>query len=197
MLLKFVLIGLVASVSGYTVYKQSNVVEMAKPPTIDRTFNVFYNLYKMFQSWRSKGSSDEASKHQIAPPTGLYLSNNYNRRVWADEYPGMTETNHEEHGGMSESEMTTMMVMMEEKKNPEPQFWLFDKFSDKMDLVVMTRIFLKLIVLKKIVKFVALVGLLFFIPTLTDETIFNNVEAKGKDISNVDFYGKRRNFRWN
>jgi hypothetical protein len=163
--------------SGYTVYKQSNVIEMQQPPTIDRTFNVFYNLYKMFQSWAS-GSASNVSSTPAYP----------NRRGYTmDERP----ITNQEFVAWSEGETTTtMMAMMEEKKMPKPEFWLFDKFLKRTDLVQMTKVFLKLIVLKKIVKFVALVGLLFFIPTLTDETIFNKVEAKGGDPRNVNVWGK-------
>lgn len=189
MLLRVAVMSLLASAghaSTYTVYKQSNVVEMQKPPTIDRTFNVFYNLYKMFQSWRSSGS---ASETEVVTPTPVYPIAQPNRRIYTMDEQPMTN---QEFAAWSQGETTTtMMAMMEEeKKMPKPEFWLFDKFSKKMDLVQMTKIFLKLIVLKKIVKFVALVGLLFFIPTLTDETIFNEVEAKGGDPRNVNVFGE-------
>lgn len=68
----------------------------------------------------------------------------------------------------------------------EPQFWFFDKFSNKMDYALMTKILLKLIVFKKIIKFIALICLLYLIPALNskDEDTDDDKMAR-----NLDPYG--------
>lgn len=71
-------------------------------------------------------------------------------------------------------------------EKPEPQFWFFDKFSNNMDYALMTKILLKLIVFKKIIKFIALICLLFLIPALNskDEDTDDDKMAR-----NLDPYG--------
>ncbi|CAO1400874.1 unnamed protein product [Diamesa serratosioi] len=56
-----------------------------------------------------------------------------------------------------------------EKPDKDPQFWLFDKISNNMDYALMTKILLKIIVFKKIIKFIALICLLFLIPALNSK----------------------------
>uniref|UniRef100_A0A182NFR5 Uncharacterized protein n=1 Tax=Anopheles dirus TaxID=7168 RepID=A0A182NFR5_9DIPT len=47
-----------------------------------------------------------------------------------------------------------------------PEHWLLSKLKFKFDLFTVAKILLKLVIFKKIVKFIALLCLLFFIPTL-------------------------------
>ena len=49
---------------------------------------------------------------------------------------------------------------------PRDEHWFFDKFKFKLNLFTIGKILLKLIIFKKIVKFIGLVCLLLFIPKL-------------------------------
>ncbi|XP_055321743.1 uncharacterized protein LOC129577921 isoform X2 [Sitodiplosis mosellana] len=49
---------------------------------------------------------------------------------------------------------------------PRDEHWLFDKFKFKLDLFTIGKILIKLIIFKKIVKFIALICLLLFLPRL-------------------------------
>ena len=72
-------------------------------------------------------------------------------------------------------------------EKPEPQFWFFDKFSNNMDYALMTKILLKLIVFKKIIKFIALICLLFLIPALNSKD--EDDPDDHKMARNLDPYG--------
>ncbi|XP_031620352.1 uncharacterized protein LOC116338920 isoform X2 [Contarinia nasturtii] len=50
--------------------------------------------------------------------------------------------------------------------SPRDEHWLFDKFKFKLDLFTIGKILIKLIIFKKIVKFIALICLLLFLPRL-------------------------------
>lgn len=49
---------------------------------------------------------------------------------------------------------------------PRDEHWLLDKFKFKLDLFTIGKILIKLIIFKKIVKFIALICLLLFLPKL-------------------------------
>lgn len=49
---------------------------------------------------------------------------------------------------------------------PRDEHWLFDKFKFKLDLFTIGKILIKLIIFKKIIKFIALICLLLFLPRL-------------------------------
>lgn len=49
---------------------------------------------------------------------------------------------------------------------PRDEHWLFDKLKFKLDLFTIGKILIKLIIFKKIVKFIALICLLLFLPKL-------------------------------
>lgn len=65
---------------------------------------------------------------------------------------------------------------------PRDEHWLLDKFKFKLDLFTIGKILLKLIIFKKIVKFIALIGLLLFLPKLqTKHMGFMDLLAGGDD----------------
>lgn len=161
-----------------------NPTEVSQPRTIKKSFKLLYNLFKMFYSIISSSNDEKkfmTNQRQMIPYNGMnYKLYDDNRRVEAiDRFPTLQELNKEE--GIVDNKVKDMM------KKEEPQFWLFDKFSKKTDLVLLTKILLKLIIFKKIVKFIALVCLLFFIPALKDE---NADTDDKKDARNFDIYGK-------
>lgn len=53
-------------------------------------------------------------------------------------------------------------------------FEKFERFKNNIDLMFMTKVILKILVFKKIVKFIALVCLLFFLPTINDNSTNDN-----------------------
>lgn len=69
--------------------------------------------------------------------------------------------------------------------------WLFDKFKFKLDLFTIGKILIKLIIFKKIVKFIALICLLLFLPRLQTKPL-NMVEMlAGGDESEEETEEKR------
>lgn len=70
--------------------------------------------------------------------------------------------------------------------------WLLDKFKFKLDLFTIGKILLKLIIFKKIVKFIALICLLLFLPRLQTKPL-NVVDmlAGGGDESEEEIEEKR------
>lgn len=69
--------------------------------------------------------------------------------------------------------------------------WLLDKFKFKLDLFTIGKILIKLIIFKKIVKFIALICLLLFLPRLQTKPL-NVVEMlAGGDESEEETEEKR------
>lgn len=174
--------------------------ELSEPRTIEKSFKLMYNLFKMFNSFKSNSQEEKKFskvQRQMVPYNGLNyeLYDDDNRRVTTlDRFPTLAELNKEEEMMNNRVQASTDVKDMKDMtKKEEPQFWLFDKFSKKTDLLLMTKILLKIIIFKKIVKFIALVCLLFFIPALKDEN--SNTEEK-KDGRNLDVYGNNlRSFK--
>lgn len=69
--------------------------------------------------------------------------------------------------------------------------YLWNKFVEKVDHVLLTKILLKLIVFKKIVKFFSLICLLFFLPTLKENPTTGRVFRDDYDYD----VNKTSNFR--
>lgn len=157
--------------------------ELSEPRTVEKSFKLLHGLYKMFNAMKSNSNGEnklEKAPRQMIPYNGLsHDANDYNRRVTSiDRFPTLADI-HKEEGIMDDNDKHMT-------KKEEPQFWLFDKFSKKTDLVLLTKVLLKIIIFKKIVKFIALVCLLFFIPAFKDE----NAETEEKDARNLDVYGE-------
>lgn len=152
--------------------------------TISKHFNLLYDLFKMFNSVKPKSNGDakkSKTKVEVIPFDGLNHDAYNNRRV--EKFTTLAELNKQE--GILDMNMNSAIADIKDVKKEEPQFWMFDKFTSKYDLIFMTKVLLKIIVFKKIVKFIALVCLLFFLPTIND----NSKEEK-KDSRNLDVYGK-------
>lgn len=163
------------------IYRYTN--DTSEPRTFEQGVNLLLKLFHTFTSLY------KASGYYIGPNVPMSKNdliqsyNNGNRRVaTTDKFLTLADFNKQE-GIMDNGAM--MMMDNGEKKEVQPQFWLFDNFSKKMDLVNMTKIFLKLLILKKIVKFIALVCLLFFVPAFKDES-----KSEAKNSRKLDFYGK-------
>lgn len=71
--------------------------------------------------------------------------------------------------------------------------WFVAKLMKKFDLILMSKILLKLIIFKKIVKFIGLICLLMFIPVLKkkfEEHTGDGEEDEERRIKQLDAYGK-------
>lgn len=62
-------------------------------------------------------------------------------------------------------------------------FEKFERFKNNIDLMFMTKVILKILVFKKIVKFIGLVCLLFFLPTINND---NNDDESTRDIKSLE-----------
>lgn len=71
--------------------------------------------------------------------------------------------------------------------------WIWEKFKKKIDLILVTKVLLKLIVFKKIVKFIGVIVLLLFLPTMLSNTIMSQTgdwdEDERRRIKELDAYG--------
>lgn len=72
--------------------------------------------------------------------------------------------------------------------------WFLAKLMKKIDLVLISKIMLKLIIFKKIIKFIGLICLMMFIPILKKkfEESYDSSEEDGRRIKGIDNYGKCR-----
>lgn len=171
-------------VSSYSVdfdFRNDTSPRLSEPRLMFKSLNLLYNLYKMFSPLKSSEKEINVnSRHDLVPINGIFrYGDPNNRRVTTiDRFPTLAELNKEE--GIMEP-----VKPMTDVKKDEPEFWLFDKFSKRVDLLYMAKILLKIIIFKKIVKFIALVCLLFFIPALND----NSSTDESRDSKNLDFYG--------
>lgn len=64
-------------------------------------------------------------------------------------------------------------------------FEKFERFKNNVDLLFMTKVILKILVFKKIIKFIGLVCLLFFLPTINDNSddTSRNLKHRGNSTS--------------
>lgn len=159
------------------------IEDQSKDPTdlptarfIEKSVNLVTQLFKTFESLKSDANGEKKVaniKHDLIPYDGM-------------SYDPM-------QGGWHDLELID--DHHKEKKKPEPQFWVFDNFSKKVDLIFLTKVLLKIIVFKKIIKFIALVCLLFFLPTLKDDSssAHGSSEEK-KEERSLDIYGSTRLF---
>lgn len=179
------------------------ITDVSEARMVERSANMLSSLYKMFTTpeKQRKAGRNPNSKQEMVPLDGLFSDFYNNRRqsvATIDRFPTLAEVNKQElmleqQEAMKEQQaamkpMKDMTDVKDTKEKDEPQFWLFDKFSKKTDLLLMTKILLKLIVFKKIVKFIALVCLLFFIPAIQDNSS-KEMEEKEKESRNFNIYG--------
>lgn len=71
--------------------------------------------------------------------------------------------------------------------------WIISKLMKKFDLILVSKILLKLIIFKKIVKFIGIICLLLFIPVLKkkfEEHTSDSEEEEERRIKGLDAYGK-------
>lgn len=158
--------------------------------TIEKNMKLAYNLFKLFNPLKSALEPTEKlskSKQELIPYNGLYYDDYHdNRRVTTiDRFPTLAELNKEEALKGNEVEMPAKDV---KQKDEEPSFGIFDKFAKKTDLLFMAKVLLKIIIFKKIVKFIALICLLFFIPAIKDDSATD--DDKKDDSRNLDIYGE-------
>lgn len=187
MKLELVFVAFFASVAfGFRVNTSNDSpdsTEMYEPRGVDKGFKLLYNLYRMF---KSKGELRPAKpKYEIVPLNGIYPDDYYTSRI--DKLVTLADLNKQDGNGMA----SDMMKESETKKEEEPQYWLFDKYSKKVDLVLLTKILLKLIIFKKIVKFIALVCLLFFIPAIKDDSAKEERNAGSLNVYGEKFDSKK------
>lgn len=181
--LELVFVAFFASIAfGFRVNTSNDspdLTELSEPRGVNKGFKLLYNLYRMF---KSKGELRPAKpKYEIVPLNGVYPDDYYTSRI--DKLVTLADLNKQDDNGMT-SDM--MMKESETKKEEEPQYWLFDKYSKKVDLVLLTKILLKLIIFKKIVKFIALVCLLFFIPAIKDDSA-----KEERNTGSMSVYGEK------
>lgn len=74
---------------------------------------------------------------------------------------------------------------------PRDEHWLFDRFKFKLDLFTIGKILIKLIIFKKIIKFIALICLLLFLPRLQTKPLNVVDMLAGGDESEEETEEKR------
>jgi hypothetical protein len=93
--------------------------------------------------------------------------------------------------------MQPSMTMTESQKGHGE--WFLTKLMKKFDLILMSKILLKLIIFKKIVKFIGIICLLMFLPILKKkfEDHVDSEEDEVRRIKPLDDYGKKVKFKEN
>lgn len=138
---------------------------------IGKNINLIMDLFKM--ALKKEATTEKpkpaVNHHQLVPHDGLGYK--YRLRHHHVEEPTLSPPPHK-------------------PEKPEPEFWFFDKFSNNMDYALMTKILLKLIVFKKIIKFIALICLLFLIPALNSKD--GDDTDDDKMARNLDPYGMHK-----
>lgn len=164
---------------------QGSAYQPEQERTFGKNIKLAYNLYKLFNPSKTNSENLSNAKHDLIPYNGLYLDDYHdNRRVTTiDRFPTLAELNREEAMKGNEVESTMKDTM---QKDEGPSFGIFDKFAKKTDLLFMAKVLLKIIIFKKIVKFIALICLLFFIPAIKDDSD----DDKKEDSRNLDIYGE-------
>jgi hypothetical protein len=91
---------------------------------------------------------------------------------------------------MHQSSMSMAAPMAEQKGHGE---WFLAKLMKKFDLILMSKILLKLIIFKKIVKFIGIICLLMFLPILKKkfEDHIDSGEDEVRRIKPLDDYGEK------
>lgn len=118
-------------------------------------------------------------------PVSNYGASAYNYGAPAQSYG----TPHSAYGVPASYYPAPLMEMPMHAQKSSASHWLLTKIFKKFDLIVMSKILLKLIIFKKIVKFIGIICLLLFIPTLkkkfSDET-----DEERSQYSKLDAYGE-------
>ena len=89
---------------------------------------------------------------------------------------------------------TTVVHKMPEAQKSSHSEWFLAKLMKKFDLILVSKIILKLIIFKKIVKFIGIICLLMFIPILKkkfEEHSGESDEEEERRIKPLDDYGEK------
>lgn len=196
MLLKIVIVLSLMAVTSLSdalsVTKVNSTREVqAKPRTVDKTLSLLFDLFKLYNSIKSKKKpsvlkKSSKVKNSIVPFDGLFFDDYFNQKVDAiDRFPTLADINKQE-----------IMMKAEDMKDKDkdaltkndPHHSLIKKYLKDMNVLVLIKVFLKLIIFKGIVKFIALVCLLFFLPTLN---VANTASTGSSEESrDLDVFGK-------
>jgi hypothetical protein len=106
-------------------------------------------------------------------------------------YPSSSYTPHSSYGVSSSYSPSVTNAVQHNQKSHEQ--WFLAKLFKKFDLVLMSKLLLKLIIFKKIVKFIAIICLLLFLPTLKkkfEDVTSGESEEEQRNGKIFDPYGK-------
>lgn len=176
----FALTTSLASSASVDIFKSQSLdpTELATPRFIEKSVTLLTQLFKAFTSMKEEAQREQKVaklKYDLVPYDGL-------------SYYDPTYSDWHSHEKIKEQKTET---------TTQPTFWVFDNFSKKVDLITLTKVILKIIVFKKIVKFIALVCLLFFLPTLNDTSTTSstsNNSTESHEERSLDIYGKSEKF---
>lgn len=161
---------------GLSVQKV-NSTELVKPRTIEKPLSFLLNLIKVYKALKPKANPETFKKvaqvkPEIVPFDGLSFHEYFNRRVGNNEhFPTLDEI-------MKQDQIMNdgSMKDKDEKTKDDPYQAMIKKFLKDKKVLLGIKIALKVIIFKAIVKFIGLISLLFFLPTL-------NYEEPDKDSS--------------
>ncbi|CAO1428605.1 unnamed protein product [Diamesa hyperborea] len=135
-------------------------------------FNKDSYLTALDNSRISNASSYGAPAHSYGAPAHSYGTPHSAYGIPASYYPAPT------------------MAMPMHAQKSSAGHWLITKILKKFDIILMSKILLKLIIFKKIVKFIGIICLLFFIPTLKKKFDGDDSEEERSQYSKLDAYGQ-------
>lgn len=191
----------------YPVYNHS--VTQDTPPSSDETYDVQSNYDPKSNSYASSSYSAPSTSYgqpsysvqsvqssSYGVPSSSYgvPSSSYGSPGSSSYYPspsyGQPSTS---YGSSSYYPAATVMQKVPEAQKSHGE-WFLAKLMKKFDLILVSKILLKLIIFKKIVKFIGIICLLLFIPILKkkfeEHTSSEEDDEESRRIQPLDAYGE-------
>jgi hypothetical protein len=156
-----------------------NSTEVEKPRTVEKPLSLLLNLFKVYRALKPKtspGILKNVAKVQpeIVPFDGLPFHEYFKRKVDSDieHFPTMADLIRQEQKYNLEG--TTAKVekpkvedeKMKEEEDDTTRYPMLKKFLKDKNVLLGIKVLLKVIIFHSIIKFIGLISLLFFLPTL-------------------------------
>jgi hypothetical protein len=139
------------------------------------------------------------SYHYGAPPAHSYLPlpspmPTYGPPSYTPSYPYVPHSSYGPPPSYYPSTASSSHAVSSHEDKKSHESWFLEKLVKKFDLVLMSKLLLKFIIFKKIVKFIAIICLLLFLPTLKKkfveaaEDVSSEEERNGRNVKVLDAY---------
>ena len=185
--------------SAYDEKTNSYVSNSYQPPS-SSNFGSSYSVHSAPSSSFSPSSSYGTPSITYGAPSSSYgtpsgMSSYYSQSSQPSYGPPSSSygSSHTSYGSPPSPTYYPAVVKQPEAQKSNSE-WFVTKMMKKFDLILMSKILLKLIIFKKIVKFIGIICLLMFIPMLKkkfeEHTSESGEEEEDRRIKHLDSYGE-------